>query len=658
MPTLTSVAAVFVVLSLTLATTGCGPTASPNAGIGIYTSDCQGNPTSQLGVYTCQEGTQRPVPHVPVSGYSLRYDIFTNSPGTVYDFGFVVYGDPFVTTDQHGSAIVANAHVPDYWNMFVLWPFNPFGNNGLFIYGCGGQNYMGPVEYDGMNLYKYEFDDQLVNNFYSNQDYYNFTCYHFGVLAPASTRFAIIGSFPSTLTLGAYTPFTTQYGMPLLDVYDNTGSIVTTEYASSVSSDGTQATFPFPASLTQNGYSVAVENQIGSSPGFMPAGTNYLSIASSQTIAGNPFGVAAQVISTSWQSASSPDIYGDGTCAGQWESDSGTYTFTVPVVTQYSLNSVSNGEITIPVGSNPTAIALFNYQDIQVDKSHGPCDWYESDTTQMTRAIVTNSGDNTVSILDLVNNVTLTTVSVGNQPVALALSSDGSTAYVANYTDSTVTQVNLNSGTVTATVAVGGQPTSVALTKAGTLWVGGVGFLSQINTTPMSVVATVPVSNKSIVALGYSNSVNQLVATSVDNSGNVYAEEINPSTVQAGGVYTPIASNMVSSVGTYPGQGKNAAVQAYTATLASANRGRSGNLLNTNQVGAPPLVIQDGWAVVTATPTGFTITDITGQVVLVSETTPSPITAIAVDPNLNVVYLVMPDINTLLTVPLPGTGTN
>jgi hypothetical protein len=129
----------------------------------------------------------------------------------------------------------------------------------------------------------------------------------------------------------------------------------------------------------------------------------------------------------------------------------------------------------------------------------------------------------------------------------------------------------------------------------------------------------------------------------------VYADEINPSTVQAGGVYTPLASNMVSSVGTY------ATVRAYTATLASASRG---NLLNINQVGAPPLVVQDGWAVVTATPTGFSITDITGKVVLVSEKTPSPVTAIAVDSKLNVAYLVMPDSNTLLTVPLPGTGTN
>ena len=64
-------------------------------------------------------------------------------------------------------------------------------------------------------------------------------------------------------------------------------------------------------------------------------------------------------------------------------------------------------------------------------------------------------------------------------------------------------------------------------------------------------------------------------------------------------------------------------------------------------------MVQDGWAVVTATPTGFTITDASGHVVLVSETTPSPIAAIAVDTNLNVAYLTMPDSNTLLKCPCP-----
>jgi YVTN family beta-propeller protein len=134
----------------------------------------------------------------------------------------------------------------------------------------------------------------------------------------------------------------------------------------------------------------------------------------------------------------------------------------------------------------------------------------------MTRAIVANSGSNTVSILDIVNDLLLSKVTVGNQPVALAVSSDGSTAYVANYADSTLTSVNLSAGTVKTTVAVGGQPTSVALTAAGILWVGGVGFLTEINTQTMSVVATESTAGKTIVSLGYSDAYNELaVSTAV-----------------------------------------------------------------------------------------------------------------------------------------------
>lgn len=267
-----------------------------------------------------------------------------------------------------------------------------------------------------------------------------------------------------------------------------------------------------------------------------------------------------------------------------------------------------------------------------------------------TRAIVANSGSNTVSVLDIVNNALLYNVTVGNQPVALAVSSDGNTAYVANYKDSTVTQVNLNTGAATETIAVGGKPTSVALTSAGILWAGGVGFLTEINTQTMSVVATEQVTGKSIIALGYSDAESELVATSVDTGGNVYEDEISPGTFKAGSAYAPLASHSVSTLGAHLNAATNTNALAFSATLANAK------LINTNQVGAPPLIVQDGWAVVTATPTGFTITDVSGHVVLVSEKTPSPVTAIAVDTKLNVAYLVMPDSNILLTVPLPGTN--
>jgi len=416
-------------------------------------------------------------------------------------------------------------------------------------------------------------------------------------------------------------------------------------------SNGTQATFPFPSSLAESGYALAMVNQTNTGAGFAPAGDNLLSIAGSQTITGNPFGVAAQLSSTTWYSADNDDPYGDGTCAGQWVFDSGSYTNSAPVVTQYSLNKVNNSGVTIPVGSNPTAIAIYDSQNSENDQNDGPCHSYEQDTTQMARAIVANSGSNTVSILDIINNAVLSTITVGNQPVALAVSSNGSTAYVANYGDSTITKINLSTNTPVTTIAVGGQPTSAALTASGTLWVGGIGFLTEINTSNMSVVATES-SSKSISALAYTDTYNQLIATSSDSSGSVYLDAISPTSVQPGGVYTPMASHVVSTLGTYFNPRIQAQVRGFTSTLAT-----SYVPVNTNQPGAPPLVVQDGWAVVTATPTGFTIGDTWGNV-LVSESTPSPIAAIAVDANLNAAYLTMPDSNTLLTVPLPGAGAN
>jgi hypothetical protein len=224
------------------------------------------------------------------------------------------------------------------------------------------------------------------------------------------------------------------------------------------------------------------------------------------------------------------------------------------------------------------------------------------------------------------------------------------TAYVANYADSTVSQVDLKAGTTTVTIPVGGQPTSVALTSGGILWVGGAGFLTQINTANMSVVGTESAPGKSIIALGFSNSLNELIATSVDSGGSVYEDELAPGGFQAGAPYTPAASHSVSTMGTYTRQPSGQLVRAFASTVVNNTS------LSSFQVGAPPLVVQDGWAVVTATPTGFSITDASGHVVLVSETTPSPVTAIAVDGGLNVAYLTMPDSNTLLTVPLPGTN--
>ena len=637
---------------------GChGP--APTSAIALQAAECQGDGIAkQFGVIQCLAGSNIQVlPNVPIAGVTFPsqpqfFDYIVNgvdeTQGTVSIYGYLqnpaIDNLLYLTTGPKGLAVINNARAPAYWDVY-FWPSEFCG---ALTANSSGQGwvYQGAGTIADTPYFGYYYQQALIQNYYpSGTTGLQFDCVQYGTLLPASTRFAILGSLPETLTLGSTANFTTTYGMPLLYIYDavnGSPNLVTTETATSVSSDGSQATFPFPSSLSQNGYSLAVLNQIPESPGALTTGTNLLSIASSQTIAGNPFGVAiagqSDVTVTCTYVPTPP--YG-----GYTECPSTTTYVPVPVVSLYSANQVLIGGTAVNVGPNPTAVAAYTASPVTTTNGNVTL-------TQAAQAqgLVANSGSNTVSILNLVNPGVISNVTVGNQPVALAVTSSGSTAYVANYTDSTVTPVNLSTHPAGTAVAVGGHPTSAALTSTGTLWVGGAGFLTEINTSNMSVVGTESVSGKTIVSLGYTDAYNELAVSSVDTSGNVYVEEVASSSFEAGGTYAPAASQVVSSVGTYLNPSTDTNVKGYTSTLAKASPTR----INTFQPGAPPLVVQDGWAVITATPTGFTITELSGNQVLVSQTTPSPITAIAVDPNLNIAYLTEPDSNTLLIVPLPG----
>ena len=621
------------ILAAVFMLSGCGPVANPTNGVAVQSKSCQQDPTV-LSERKCRPGTELElIPYVPVWGDFSQPDYDQNgnllTAGTVSSFGEPPIAPP--DTGPGGMYTVVNAKSPAKWNLYYLEPYNCGESSGTTSAFLGEVYYDYGEYWDNYLWWEYETPNWDTPNYYGTNLAATLDCYTNGRLLPASTRFAILGSFPATLTLSSGAPLVTKYGMPLLYVYDKAGNLVSTLSATSVDTSNTEATFPFPSTLAQSGYSLAVVNQVGAGSGYAPAGVNLLSIAGSQTIQGNPFGVGAQYISTTWQSGDNSDPSGDGTCQGPWTYNSGTSGNGNPVVTQYSLNSVSNGSASIAVGSNPTAIALYGYQDTPAFQTNGPCHWRETDTTQMTRAIVANSGNNTVSILDLVNNAVLDTVTVGNQPVALAVSSDGGTAYVANYSDSTVTEVNLKTDTPVTTIAVAGQPTSIALTAGGVLWVGGVGFLAEIDAQNMNVVATQSTSGQTVSALGYTDTESELVATTMDTSGNVNIDEVSPASVRTNFPYTAVASHRVSSLGSYYSPRTQTMVRGFTSTLT-----QSTVPVNSNLAGAPPLVVQDGWAAVTATPTGFSITDTSGHVVLASETTPSPIAAIAVDTNLNI----------------------
>ncbi len=87
----------------------------------------------------------------------------------------------------------------------------------------------------------------------------------------------------------------------------------------------------------------------------------------------------------------------------------------------------------------------------------------------LQRVYVTNSQDDTVSVIDTDSNQVIgSPIAVGDGPYAAAVSPDGQVLYVTNTTDATVSVVDLASGTVVHTIAVDYWPTSVVFNAAGT----------------------------------------------------------------------------------------------------------------------------------------------------------------------------------------------
>src|SRR5262249_33737345 len=81
-------------------------------------------------------------------------------------------------------------------------------------------------------------------------------------------------------------------------------------------------------------------------------------------------------------------------------------------------------------------------------------------------AYVTNSGSNTVSVIDTATNTVVANVPVVS-PIGVAITPDGTHAYVTNFTG-TVSVIATATNTVVATVPVGNNPSGVAITPDGT----------------------------------------------------------------------------------------------------------------------------------------------------------------------------------------------
>jgi YVTN family beta-propeller protein len=83
-------------------------------------------------------------------------------------------------------------------------------------------------------------------------------------------------------------------------------------------------------------------------------------------------------------------------------------------------------------------------------------------------AYITNTGDNTVSVIDIASNTVIKTVNVGRYPFGVASSQDGTRVYVANQNDETVSVIDTATNTVIKTVLIKRRPWGLAVNPAGT----------------------------------------------------------------------------------------------------------------------------------------------------------------------------------------------
>ena len=114
------------------------------------------------------------------------------------------------------------------------------------------------------------------------------------------------------------------------------------------------------------------------------------------------------------------------------------------------------------------------------------------------RVYVSNSGDNTVSVLDGNTSASLATIAVGQLPCAIAVNPVTNRIYVGNINSSDVTVINGSTFRVVQSIPVGKAPCAVALTPdTNQIFVGNYGdnTISVINGSTNTQTAMIPVSS-------------------------------------------------------------------------------------------------------------------------------------------------------------------
>jgi YVTN family beta-propeller protein len=140
--------------------------------------------------------------------------------------------------------------------------------------------------------------------------------------------------------------------------------------------------------------------------------------------------------------------------------------------------STNNVTASVSVGSNPMGVAV---------------------SPNGLKVYVGNANSNNISVIDTATNAVIATVPVGSNPMGVAVSPDGKNVYIANHISNTVSFFDTSTNKVKATVNIGKYPAGVAVSSDGRkVYVTNEGdnTVSVIDTATKAITSTVPVGSE------------------------------------------------------------------------------------------------------------------------------------------------------------------
>lgn len=176
------------------------------------------------------------------------------------------------------------------------------------------------------------------------------------------------------------------------------------------------------------------------------------------------------------------------------------------------------------------------------------------------RFFVSNTGSNTVSVIDGVRNTVIATIPVGSGPRGIGVNPNTNRAYVANQNDNTVSVIDTESYTVTKTLSVGGAPWAIGVNPVtNKIYVANYGdsFVSVINGVTDTLITPVTITETEGIRIGVNPVTNKIYVVTEYTPSEGSVSVINGATdteivslivsLGAAGIIYPIGAGVVTS---------------------------------------------------------------------------------------------------------------